>query len=741
MHKRKYIRIIWILCLAVYFSLMVAGIPVQASESADLCENADVFSSGSDDNSEYETTGKAEKEVVIQFFDGDGKKFEGKNITSIRAEWGQSVILPHVPDKNAPDMWKLNKNKSLDNSINFQGGDKITLKKEDNLKDFVQNGILNLYMPKKCKITLYNNSGTAVFPGGVLHKYEKETIILPDMSSSKYIYYGWTNQKNSAKALYNMNMKYTVTWDQSLYIVRRTGTGISFYDQTGKSTRSFSRLNQVIGKGLFITLPKVPEKTGYQVLGWSKRKNDSKASFKAGAKVAVNSQMSFYAVYRKYSYKVTFNNNSGTSKSRIYGSLKTYAMPNQFVTLPSLPKVTGYVNLGWTTSKGKTTPLYKEGSRFKVTKNTKFYSVKRKSKYYKVTFYRCDGKTDASYQKLSKTVENGTVLSFPQVPARRGYINLGWSTGKNASKSTSNKTFTVNKNMYFYSVQKKQVTVTLRKNNGTIYRRVNLPKGFSYTLPGVKNATGYTFMGWSSKAGQSARPEYEAEENIIVNRSIDLYAVVFDQSSEPDIPACKLPQVNIYKYSQVIFVGDSRTQYMKNVLQSVGGNVTRNVKFICKVGEGLSWFKQTGYLELFNMIKGETGGLLKKKTAVIFNLGVNDLKEYKNYVTYFNSLVPIFQRHGCELYYMSVNPVSRPMLKSVGKADRSEKTLRYFNRYLKENLNSSYQYIDMYSYLKSTGYGFSCSHYGEDSTDDGLHYTAKTYKRIFARCLQSLKYS
>ena len=81
------------------------------------------------------------------------------------------------------------------------------------------------------------------------------------------------------------------------------------------------------------------------------------------------------------------------------------------------------------------------------------------------------------------------------------------------------------------------------------------------------------------------------------------------------------------------------------------------------------------------------------------------------------------------------------MLRDAGKADRSEKDLRYFNSYLKNNLNSSFQYIDMYHYLKSTGYGFSQSYYGLDDTDDGLHYTAKTYKRIFAKCLQSLKYS
>jgi len=45
----------------------------------------------------------------------------------------------------------------------------------------------------------------------------------------------------------------------------------------------------------------------------------------------------------------------------------------------------------------------------------------------------------------------------------------------------------------------------------------------------------------------------------------------------------------------------------------------------------------------------------------------------------------------------------------------------------------------MYSYLKSTGYSFASDHYGTGTVDDGLHYTTRTYKRIFAKCMDSLR--
>ena len=73
-----------------------------------------------------------------------------------------------------------------------------------------------------------------------------------------------------------------------------------------------------------------------------------------------------------------------------------------------------------------------------------------------------------------------------------------------------------------------------------------------------------------SKPMQSVNPEYEAEEKITVNGNMNLYAVVFNRSTEKDLTEAELPQVDIYKYKQVIFVGDSRTEFMENVLTGNG---------------------------------------------------------------------------------------------------------------------------------------------------------------------------
>ena len=84
--------------------------------------------------------------------------------------------------------------------------------------------------------------------------------------------------------------------------------------------------------------------------------------------MTISKTLTLYAVYKKLPYTVTFNNNNGTSTSKIYTSLTMYASKNQKVTLPDVPKVKGYTNLGWTTEKGETEPEYSAGDTVKITK-------------------------------------------------------------------------------------------------------------------------------------------------------------------------------------------------------------------------------------------------------------------------------------------------------------------------------------------------------------------------------------
>lgn len=86
-------------------------------------------------------------------------------------------------------------------------------------------------------------------------------------------------------------------------------------------------------------------------------------------------------------------------------------------------------------------------------------------------------------------------------------------------------------------------------------------------------------------------------------------------------------------------------------------------------------------------------------------MGVNDLIhrngksiDYRSvvsqYTSYMNSLSKKLKKYNCKLFYMSVNPVNTAM-----KPTRKESEVRAFNNTLRRGLNSSFTWINSYSYF------------------------------------------
>ena len=445
----------------------------------------------------------------------------------------------------------------------------------------------------------------------------------------------------------------------------------------------------------------------------------------------------------KMVYTVKFNNNSGTSKSKTYTALTRNVTLNTTIKLPSVPNAVGYQNLGWTTQKGSTKVVYKAGASVKVTRDMNLYAVRRKSRYYTVSFYLGNGSRNSTYQKLQKKVEEGTYYTLPTVPSRSGYVNLGWSTTVNGKTSTAKKAGTkikISGNIKYYAVQMQSVSVNLCKANGSVWKTVTLGKDGYLKLPPASNATGYTFMGWSKtrRTGSATSPDYEAGELVKISKTTTLYATVFNRTMEKDISSANMSKPAIgMKYSKVIFVGDSRTAGMKATLnKQVSSSVTSDVSFIAKAGQGLSWFQSTGYTQLINEINKTKGS---KPIAVVFNLGINDMANISNYISYMSDIASTLKSKNCKLFYMSVNPINSVMITKAGKGARTEAQVREFNSKIRSGLSLNYKYIDTYSVLMKKGYGTNSSYSGTDAaSDDGLHYTTKTFKRIYYYCITYL---
>lgn len=709
---------------------------------------------GEGQSPEEETPAEAE-EIKLVFADSKGNIYQ--NLTAA-VHMGDTVTLPVVPgfEDVKGSGWKLDLSAADSDVVVLSGGSAFCLdSKEEYVTEKIKDGTLTFYaVTGMLTVNFYSNGGATLLKS--MQVKPGTTIKLPDVPDSRYVNFGWTDILRGTAVKYKIGAACTVSANTSFYIVRYAAAKvktITFLGPTGASGSQYKALTLKVvvngNSGTTVKLPSVPAAAGYSNLGWSLQKNAKSASYAPGKTIKVTKNMTFYAVRKKLaSYSVAFNNNSGTSKSKVYTALNKKVYAGEYITLPEVPKASGYVNLGWTTTKKGTRASYKAGSRIKVTKNLKFYAVRKKAVYYTVAFYTGTGASGSIYKALSKRVLSGTTITLPSVPDRSGYVNLGWSTSKNAAsaKYKAGAKIKITKNLKLYAVQKRQAKVVLRQKSGAVWKTCVIAEGSSLTLPGAKNKPGYTMMGWSRTSGQSVNPDYQVGAVLKnIKGTINLYAVVFNRSSEPDYSAAILPQANLRAYKQVIFVGDSRTNRMANTLERQGdASLTNGISFIYEEGQGLSWFKEKGYKALLKQVGNGTNSILEKKTIVIFNLGVNDLGSINDYILYMRSIAPALQKKGCELYYMSVNPINNEMIKALGKNKaRKESDVCRFNAAIRSNLCSGsgklFTYIDCYNYLMKTGYGTDRNRDGEDEgIDDGLHYTTKTYKRIYRYCMNSL---
>ena len=172
---------------------------------------------------------------------------------------------------------------------------------------------------------------------------------------------------------------------------------------------------------------------------------------------------------------------------------------------------------------------------------------------------------------------------------------------------------------------------------------------------------------------------------------------------------------NNQEISKIVFIGDSRTVQMYAYLTnnwstpnySNGGvhNVDGDI-FVAQGSMGLDWMKKTGI--------PAAQQYFSQGTAIVILMGVNDLHNADNYISYVNENVSSWTSNGSSLYFATVNPCS-------GSYSHLNSNIDSFNSKIKSGLPSSVKIIDTNAYLVSNGY----------KTTDGLHYDKTTSDMIY----------
>jgi len=150
---------------------------------------------------------------------------------------------------------------------------------------------------------------------------------------------------------------------------------------------------------------------------------------------------------------------------------------------------------------------------------------------------------------------------------------------------------------------------------------------------------------------------------------------------------------------KTIMIGDSRTDMMKDVVEN------DNITWICEVGMGYKWLRDTALKTLQEQMKGNED--------IFVWLGVNDVYNISNYISLLNEEIPKWKAQGADAYIVAVGQVTKdPYV--------TNEEIEDFNARMKKEVAGA-KYADLYSYLKKQGY----------KTTDGTHYDNETTWKIY----------
>ena len=323
---------------------------------------------------------------------------------------------------------------------------------------------------------------------------------------------------------------YKITDSNLLKELRQSYT-ISYYNNGGKG----SPKDQTAYVGIEKTLSKTkPTRANYTFLGWSTKKDATKASYSAGAKYLKaygknNSNVKLYAVWKVNTYTVTYNANGGTGAPGV----QTVNATNTIKLSTVKPTRANYTFLGWSTNKGATAATYQAGGTYKDKKNITLYAVWRTNTY--TITYNANGGTNAPAAQNAIAGQTTTLSAVK--PVRTGYTFLGWATKQDATSAQylSGAQYTGSNNVTLFAVWKqnpapeppavKKITITYDANGGTNAPAATTAEVGKVILTAAQPTRNYyTFLGWSTNRAATAAT-YQPGAKYTGDTSTTLYAV------------------------------------------------------------------------------------------------------------------------------------------------------------------------------------------------------------------------
>ena len=266
-----------------------------------------------------------------------------------------------------------------------------------------------------------------------------------------------------------------------------------------------------VAEGEKASAPTAPKKDGYTFKGWARTDGGNVTS----VSVTVTEDITFYAVFEKITYTVTFMVDGRTYDTQ---TVDLNASPD----VPENPSKDGYTFKGWAETEGGETVNVGAVS---VTSNLRFYAVFEEKVPEKKTFtvkFMVDGRTYDSQE-----VVEGESITMPADPSKTGHKFVGWSKTSGGSVTDVVVKPTANATYYAVFEEIKKFTVTFYAN-GKVYKTVSVVDGDTAFAPANPSVDGYTFKGWSKTEGGEA----VSVGSVIITKDTAFYAILEEKVVE-----------------------------------------------------------------------------------------------------------------------------------------------------------------------------------------------------------------
>jgi uncharacterized repeat protein (TIGR02543 family) len=348
----------------------------------------------------------------------------------------------------------------------------------------------------------YNGNGsTGGSTSDSTHTYDQsKALTLNGFTKTGHTFAGWATSAGGAVVYADgqsvSNLANTQGATVNLYAKWTVNQYTISYQSNGGTPVS----SNTVDYGTQISAPTAPTRTGYIFAGWY---TDAGLTNAVSWPYTVTANATFYAKWTAITYTVAYNGNGSTGGSTASSS-HTYDV-SKALTANGFSK-TGYTFAGWNTAANGSGTSYSDQQSVQNLTTTNGATINLYAQW-TINQYTISFNSNGGSAVTSITQNYGTQASEPTQPTKSGYKFDGWFSDVGLTQAVSWPYTIGASNVTFYAKWTANTyTVAYNANNAT---GGSVPSSHSHTIGGSNDIatnsgslvrTGYTFMGWNTKA-------------------------------------------------------------------------------------------------------------------------------------------------------------------------------------------------------------------------------------------------